>query len=144
MSNNFGDLKMPTTKTENYTKEQTSQIVAAYTACGTNITEADHKKRSEVVKQRAADLGKNERSIRSKLVNEKVCIARAATSGVTGEKPEKKEVLAQRLVAASGLKITADSVEKMNKTDIQAFLTYFNDLVVEDMEVEAEAETAES
>lgn len=132
---------MPTVKVENYTKEMTAKMVDMYTAVGKGVTDADHDKRAAVVKQLAAEFKKSERSIRSKLVREQVdgesvYIKRIETSKVTGEKPEKKEVLADRLVKASGLKVTADSISKMNKTDIQAFLTYFNSLIVDEVETD--------
>ena len=49
-------------------------------------------------------------------------------------------MLAERLVYASGLNCSAESIAKMNKREIHAFLTFFNDAVV----YEAETETDET
>ena len=135
---------MSKAKTENYTSEMTAKMVEAYEAVGNGVTEADHDARAEVVKQLAEEFGKSERSIRSKLVREEVYIKRGETSTVTGEKPEKKEVIAERLVAAfgatpDGKKLNADSLAKANKVDLQMLLNYFNAEVVEDAD-ESEAE----
>lgn len=132
------------TKAENYTAAETKNITAEYLNCGVEITESAHDKRAQVVEALAKKYGKGVRSIRSKLVAEKVYIARAKVSGVTGEKPEKKEALAARLVAATPFTASADSVAKMNKDTIQAFLTYFNDLIVEELESDNEPELSEA
>jgi len=132
-----------TVKNENYTAEMVQEMVSRYTACGTNIAKSDHEARDSVVKELAEKFGKSVRSVRSKLVNEKVYIKVATESKVTGETPEKKEVLAQRMVDASGLKLSADSVAKMNKTDISTLLNYFNAQVIDeayDYTVEADDE----
>ncbi len=137
---------MSKAKVENYTPQETQEIVEAYTDCGTEITESAHDKRAQVVKDLAAKFGKSERSIRSKLVTqkdadgEKIYIARAKVSGVTGEKPEKKEVLAARLAAATPFQVRADSLEKMNKDTIQAYLTYFNAQIVDEVTPDASDE----
>ena len=128
---------MTKAKTENYTAEMTADMVETYSAAGVGVTEADHDARAKVVKDLAEKYGKSERSIRSKLVREEVYIKRGETSTVTGEKPEKKEVIAQRLVDAfgespEGKKLNADSLAKANKVDLQMLLNYFNAEVVED------------
>ena len=137
-----------TTKVENYTKEMTAEMVETYINAGTGATDADHDARAKVVKELATKFKKSDRSIRSKLVREEVngksvYIKRGETSTVTGEKPEKKEVLAQRLVEAfgdspTGKRLNADSLAKANKVDIQMLLTFFNSQVVEDSEMDAE------
>lgn len=134
---------MPTAKIENYTKEMTAEMVETYSNAGTGVTDADHDARAKVVEELAVQFKKSPRSIRSKLVREEVYIKRGETSTVTGEKPEKKEVLASRLVSAFGADskgkfLNADSLAKANKVDIQMLLTYFNSQVVADSEMDAE------
>ena len=134
---------MPTVKVENYTKEMTAEMVETYSNAGTGVADADHDARAKVVSELAVKFKKSDRSIRSKLVREEVYIKRGETSTVTGEKPEKKEVLAQRLVEAfgnspTGKRLNADSLAKANKVDIQMLLTYFNSRVVDDAEMDAE------
>jgi len=128
---------------ENYSPKDTIAIVSAYTDVGKGVTETDYEKRATIVKQLAQDYGKSERSIRSKLVTQKVYIARETASKVTGEKPEKKEVIAQRVADAFGeieiagkmRSLSADSLAKANKTDLSILLYFFNSLVVEDSEI---------
>lgn len=129
-----------TPKVENYSADDTAKIVAAYEEAGTDLTEAGHNARAAVVEQLAKEYGKSVRSIRSKLVLEKVYIKRGTTSAVTGEKPEKKEVIAENLVKAFGsrmvdgelVKLSADSLAKANKQDLAVLFHYFNSEIVED------------
>jgi hypothetical protein len=142
---------MPKAKTENYTAEMTATMIERYEAVGEGVTEADHDARAEVVKELAAEFKKSERSIRSKLVREEVYIKRGETSTVTGEKPEKKEVIAARLVAAVGdvtidgkvRKLNADSLAKANKTDLSILLYVFNSEIVDEATDENETDSPE-
>ena len=133
-------------KAENYSAEETAAIVAAYTAVGSDMTDEAIKARDAVIAELADEYGKPVRSIRSKLVNEKVYIAKQAKSKVTGEKPESKEIMAERLAAAVGIVTIGDrkvslnpvSLAKMNKTDIAVLFHIFNTEIVEDSEIDAD------
>lgn len=131
-------------KVVNYTPEQTLEIVETYTAAGDGMTKDDFDARDAIVKELAKSMKKEVRSIRSKLVNEDVYIARSTVSKVTGETPEKKEVIAARLVAAIGSvtiggkvkNLNADSLAKANKSDLAILLHVFNEQIVEDAEMD--------
>lgn len=133
-------------KVENYTAEQTVAIVSAYMAAPTDMSDEAVKARDTVIAEMAKTYGKPVRSIRSKLVNEKVYIAKQAKSKVTGEVPEKKEVMAQRIVDAVGqvtigdrtVSLNADSLAKANKSDLAILFHIFNSEILEDAEIEAE------
>ena len=145
--NNTLMRKFDMAKTENYTDEQTAAIVSAYKAAGTDLTEEGYKARDAVVAELASEYGKEIRSIRSKLVNEQVYIPKQAKSKVTGDVPEKKDVIAQRIVDAVGIveigdrkvSLNADSLAKANKGDLAILFHIFNSEIVE----EAEADEAE-
>lgn len=99
---------MAETKTvkQNYTTEQTTELVAAYVANPT----------AETVKTWAEKLGKNVRSVTQKLVREGVYKKPEYTTK-KGEKPVKKDDLADRLGALAGLtEAETTSLEKVNKT----------------------------
>lgn len=122
---------MATTKT-NYTTKQVARMREVY------IPTASQVERDAQVEQLMDEMGKNKQSIRSKLVNEKIYVKAAETSKVTGAAPAKKIVMAEKLVEVSGVNVDADgketranaeSVEKMNKTDIQFFDTKIRDLL---------------
>ena len=81
---------MPTAKTENYTSAQTADMVERYQNAGTDTTTEGHSARDAVVQALAVELKKSPRSIRSKLVTQKVYIKKAEKSKVTGESAEKK------------------------------------------------------
>lgn len=120
-------------KAENYTDSQTAEMVDAYT--GAETTEA----RQAVVEHLAAKMGKSIRSIRSKLVAEKVYVKAAPVSKVTGAEPAKKEALAEKLVKAVGLtSASVESVAKMNKTDIVAISEFIEKLDAENANLHAE------
>ena len=144
-----------TVTVENYSAKDTETIVSRYVAVGKGMTEADHEARAQVVKELALEFRgdvKQVRSIRSKLVTQKdaegnsIYIARSAVSKVTNEKPEKKEVIAQRVADAFGVEViegkektlSADSLEKMNKTELSILLHRFNAEVMESAEMDAE------
>lgn len=95
-----------TAKPVNYTTEQTAAIVARYTASPTAETVADL----------AMEMGKTVRSIVAKLSREKVYHKKEYV-GKTGEKPVKKDDLADSLAEMFGLtEAEADSLTKANKT----------------------------
>lgn len=99
-------------KQVNYTPEQTQAIVAAYTA---NPTE-------QTVKAMAEQFGKSVRSVVAKLSREGV-YQKKEYVGKTGEKPVKKDELADKLAAAFDLtESEADSLTKANKTALLKIL----------------------
>ena len=108
-------------KTVNYTPEMTARAVEMYAT----VVEGTEAERDAMVKTIAAELGKNERSIRSKLSRENVYIAKKVVSKVTGETPAKKIELAERLRTVSGANINAENVAKMNKVDITRLVEAF-------------------
>ena len=108
-------------KTVNYTPEQTARAVEMYTS----VSEGTESERAAMVKTIAAELGKNERSILSKLSREKVYIPKKVVRKVTGETPAKKVELAETLRVVSGANINVDNVAKMNKVDITRLIEAF-------------------
>lgn len=95
-----------TEKTVNYTPEQTAELVGAYQAAPT----------AETVAAFAVKLSKTTRSIVAKLSREGV-YQKKEYVGKTGEKPAKKDALADVLGAAAGLtEAETTSLEKVNKT----------------------------
>jgi MoxR-like ATPase len=108
-------------KTVNYTPEQTARAVEMYMT----VVESSEDERAAMVKTIAAELGKNERSIRSKLSREKVYVPKKVVSKVTGETPAKKIELAERLRTVSRANINAENVAKMNKVDITRLIEAF-------------------
>lgn len=108
---------MATTKTVNYTPEQTTEMVAEYVANPT----------AETVDMLAAKLGKTVRSITAKLSREKVYKAKEYTAK-NGEKPVKKDELADKLSSMFGLtEAEADSLTKANKTALLKILAKFEE-----------------
>lgn len=98
-----------TAKVENYTAEQTAQMVADYVA----------NPNAETVEKIAKQYGKTVRSVIAKLSREKVYIAKVRTTK-TGEKIEKKDETADAIGAV--LKMSEgeiDSLTKANKTALQ-------------------------
>ena len=73
-------------KTVNYTAEMTATAVEMYTG----VIDKSEDVRAAMVKEIALTLGKNERSVRSKLSREKVYVPKKVISKVTGETPSKK------------------------------------------------------
>ena len=115
---------MPTVP--NYTDAQVKTMHEKYDPT------ASQEVRDAVVDALAIEFGKNKRSIRSKLVNEKIFVKKASVSKVTGGEAMKKDAMASNLVAVSGVNTdsegkethpNAESIAKMNKTDIQFFTT---------------------
>ena len=107
----IGDLKMTTTtKTVNYTDEQTKDMVAKYLANPTK----------ETVEAIAMEMGKTCRSVVAKLSREKA-YKKAAPVTKTGESVEHKEELATAIGAVLGLdEASASSLAKSNKRALQA------------------------
>lgn len=99
-------------KQVNYTNEQTAAIVQAYKAAPT----------AETVAELATQFGKTVRSIVAKLSREGV-YQKKEYVGKTGEKPVKKDDLADKLATAFGLtEAEADSLTKANKTALLKIL----------------------
>ena len=99
-------------KQVNYTPEQTLQMVQAYTANPTQAT----------VEELAKALGKTARSIVAKLSREGV-YKKKEYVGKNGEKPVKKDALADQLAEVFGLtESEADSLTKANKTALNKIL----------------------
>ena len=109
---------MPQAKTVNYTDEQVSTMRKAYEGA------EDANSRAAVVAEMASNFGKSTRSVISKMSREGFYIKKAAVSTVTGEKAAKKDELAITLRGVSGLPMV--SAEKLNKTDIQDLINFFN------------------
>ena len=108
---------MATTKTVNYTPEQSTEIVAAYVANPT----------AETVAAMAAKFGKTVRSITAKLSREKVYKKKEYTTK-TGEPVVKKDDLADKLAEMFGLtEAEADSLTKANKTALLKILAKFEE-----------------
>ena len=96
-------------KTQNYTPEQTAQIVEAYTA-------------GESVEMIAEAVGKSVRSVVAKLSREGVYKAKSYVSK-TGEKPIKKDVVADEIAAILLLtEAETESLTKANKTALAKIL----------------------
>jgi len=105
-------------KTVNYTPEQTVEMLAAYTAAPT----------AETVTALAEKLGKTTRSIIAKLSREGVYKKKEYTTK-KGEKPVKKDNLANQLGAICGLsEAEVDSLEKANKTALVKILGFMSNL----------------
>ena len=101
-----------TEKTVNYTTEQTAELVAAYLADATEATIATF----------AEKFGKTARSIIAKLSREGV-YKKKEYVGKTGEKPVKKDQLADKLAELAGLnEAEATSLEKASKTALQKLI----------------------
>lgn len=101
-----------TAKTPNFTDEQTAELRAGYLASPTK----------ETVEAFAVKFGKNTRSIIAKLSRMEIYKKPEYTTK-KGEKPVKKDELADRMQAAFGLtEAEASSLEKANKTALQKIL----------------------
>jgi len=130
-------------KTVNYTDAMTATAIEMYES----VSDGTESERDAMVKEIAATLGKNERSIRSKLSRENVYIPKKVVSKVTGETPAKKVELAATLRTVSGANINVDNVAKMNKVDITRLIKAFADnsrtidQLREEMRVMVEGET---
>lgn len=111
---------MTTTKTVNYTNEQVSAMRKEYESAKTQ------EAREAVVSALATQFKKSKRSIISKMSREGFYKPKQTVSKVTGEKPAKKDDLANTLRFVSGLPMV--SAEKLNKTDIQDLITHFEKL----------------
>lgn len=99
------------TKTVNYTPEQTASMIADYQA---GIS----------VEQIALDLGKTVRSVVAKLSREKVYKAKQYVSK-TGDKPVKKDAHADFIGEALGLtEADMESLTKANKTALKAIADF--------------------
>jgi len=130
-------------KPANYTDAMTATAVEMYTS----VIDGTEDERAAMVKEIAATLNKNERSVRSKLSREKVYVPKKVVSKVTGETPAKKVELAATLRTVSGANINVDNVAKMNKVDITRLIEAFAnrsremDELREEMRVMVEGET---
>ena len=97
-------------KTVNYTAEQTAELVKAYTENPTKIT----------VEAYAVKLGKTSKSVVAKLSREGV-YKKAEYVGKTGEKPVKKDSVADEIGMLLGLsEADTDSLAKANKSALMA------------------------
>lgn len=100
-----------TTKTVNYTAEQTAKMVADYQAGVTVETIAN-------------ELGKTVRSIVAKLSREKVYVAKTYVSK-TGEAVVKKDSVADYIGEALGLsEADTESLTKANKNSLKAIADF--------------------
>ena len=99
-----------TKKAPAYTTEITASMVEKYQA-GTSLEDL------------AKEFGKTVPMIRSKLVNEKVYVAKAKTSTATGSAPVRKAALVLQAETALGLEKGAlESFEKGSKAQLEILL----------------------
>jgi hypothetical protein len=104
---------MATTKTVNYTPEQTAKMVAEYTA----------NPSQETVEMLAVAMSKTVRSVVAKLSREKVYIAKTYETK-KGEKPVKKDSMADAIGSILQLsEAETDSLAKANKTALAKIFT---------------------
>ena len=104
--------------TEVYTKDVVADMVDRYEdAVGRG---ADYDARSAVVKELAGELDVSEASVRSKLVAEKVYVAKAKAEGTADG--TSKEAYAKALSAIVGVELK--SVTKATKADLKAIVEY--------------------
>ena len=100
-------------KTVNYTAEQTAFVVAQYQA-------------GDTVENIAKLVNKSVRSVVAKLSREGVYKPKTYTTK-TGEKPEAKELLAEKICVAANLPLEyADSIAKANKQALIGILASLN------------------
>ena len=105
---------MAATKVPTYTAEQTAELTAAYVANSSQ----------ETVEQFAEKFGKSVRSIVAKLSREGIYKKKEYVSK-TGEKPVKKEAMADEFQQIFGLtESEADSITKANKTALKKILDF--------------------
>ena len=105
---------MAATKTVTYTEAQTAELREAYLADSSQAT----------VDMFAAKFSKSVRSIVAKLSREGIYKKKEYVSK-TGEKPVKKEALADEFQAIFGLSESeADSITKANKTALKKILDF--------------------
>jgi len=107
-----------TTKVANYTEAQTAELVSAYTAISGESVET----RDKLITEYAVKFGKSVRSIRAKLSNAKVYIAKEYV-GKTGEKPVKKDAHADAIGAV--LNLSENEIESLTKANKTALVKIF-------------------
>lgn len=95
-----------TSKVENYSKEMTETIVAAYTACDTD------EARAEALESLSAETGKTVRSIRMKLVKEDV-YQKPAYVSKAGTKVETKAAIVESIASVFG--VTSEQLNGLDK-----------------------------
>ena len=114
-------------KAVNYTTEMLETMISRYT----EVRDADQEMRDQVVEDLAAEFGKTEKGIISKLAaqtievngaTEKLYRSKVKVSAVTGGEAKKKSELAEVMVREFGLNLV--SAVKLNKTDIVALTEY--------------------
>jgi hypothetical protein len=111
-----------TTKTVNYTAEQTAALVSAYTANPTK----------ETVEAFAVKFGKTAKSVVAKLSREGV-YKKAEYVSKTGEKPVKKDSVADEIGMLLGLSESdTDSLAKANKRALAAICNAIKSVKLED------------
>jgi hypothetical protein len=109
-------------KTANYTDEQAAMMKARYDA----VREASEDERDAVVLELAAELGKNKRSVISKLSNMGVYVPKVAVAK-DGEPAQRKDELAVILADVSGID-GMTSTEKLTKPDLKKLIARFREL----------------
>jgi hypothetical protein len=103
--------KMPEAKNVNYSDELTVSVLTAYAvACA--VEGANDETRAEALEAISAETGKTVKSLRQKLVREKVYIAKTYTKK-TGGKVETKETIVAGIARAIG--VTTDQVGGLEK-----------------------------
>jgi len=103
------------TKKENYTAEQTAELVEGYNA----VSDQGQEARDHCVAQFAALFGKTPASIRAKLTSEGVYIAKSYKTK-KGAKPESKALMVSDIARILGVSSeVVESLEKANKKALE-------------------------
>lgn len=116
-----------------YTDEMTARVVEAYVEAVE--AGADYKARSEVVKALATELKTSEASVRSKLVSEKVYVAKETAKSKDSVDSMDKEAYVKALRAVTALELK--SIDKATKADVKAL---FDFIVTASAQAEADAQ----
>lgn len=107
---------MATAKVENYTADQTAEMLAGYSP---QATETERKAQVEAF---AVKFGKTARSIVAKLSREKVYVAKTYVTK-TGEKAVKKDAHADAIGAILGM--SENDIESLTKANKTALIKIF-------------------
>lgn len=103
-----------------YTAEQESELINLYNACGT------HEDRENVILKFMGKHGKSKKSVIAKLSKSGQYIPKPKISKVTGEKPETKEQMVQKICFNLGLN-ELEGLDKAPKLTLQRLLSRLNE-----------------
>ena len=108
-----------------YTKEQTDELVSGYKAISElDISDAaKHDEREDFILKYMGKHDKSKKSIIAKLSKSGVYISRPRISKVTGEKPETKEQMLQKIANKLGMDVSKlEGIDKSPKIALQNLL----------------------